>query len=78
MEQSQPRLREGGNGPGHCAGLLQGAQAKSNKRQVKDLERSAAAAEKNVEAAHVALDATPKTVTENVIRPYTYIERRSR
>ena len=54
---------------------LQGTKTKGHKHQVQDLERSAAAAEKNVEAAHVLLDATPKTVTENIIRPYTYIKK---
>lgn len=54
---------------------LQGAQAKGNKHQVQDLQRSAGAAEKNVEAAHVALDATPKMITENIVRPYTYIRK---
>ena len=30
------------------------------------------AAEKKVEHCHVLLDSTPKTVTKDIIRPYTY------
>src|SRR5215469_3479305 len=52
--------------------LLQGAEAKGDKRKVQDLARSAHEAEKVVEDAHVVLDSTPKTVTENVLRPYSY------
>jgi hypothetical protein len=51
---------------------LQGAEAKGNKKQIGELNNAVQAAQKNVEDAHVKLDATPKTVTTDVLRPYTY------
>jgi uncharacterized protein YqgV (UPF0045/DUF77 family) len=51
---------------------LQGAQAKGNKKQIEEMKRAVEAAQKAVEEAHVKLDATPKTVTTDVLRPYTY------
>jgi hypothetical protein len=51
---------------------LQGAEAKGGKKKIDDLKQAVAVAQKGVEAAHVALDATPKTVTTDVLRPYTY------
>jgi hypothetical protein len=54
---------------------LQGAEAKGNRTQVNDLTRTAHEAQRRVEDAHAALDATPKTVTTDIIRPYTYTKR---
>lgn len=51
---------------------LQGAEAKGNKKEVEDLSNSVHEAEKRVQDAHVALDSTPRTITTDVIRPYTY------
>jgi hypothetical protein len=51
---------------------LQGAEAKGNKKLIGDLNRAVQAAQKSVEDAHIALDSTPKTVTTDVLRPYTY------
>lgn len=51
---------------------LQGAEAKGNKPEVKVQTQTIKEAEKAVEDAHVLLDSTPKTRTEDVIRPYSY------
>jgi hypothetical protein len=51
---------------------LQGAETKGNKSEVKELGQTIKEAEKAVEDAHVVLDSTPKTRTEDVIRPYSY------
>jgi hypothetical protein len=54
---------------------LQGAEARGIKKTVEDLTKSVAEAQKAVELAHDRLDATPKTVTTDVIRSYTYTKR---
>jgi hypothetical protein len=55
---------------------LQGAEeAKKGKKEIMDLNKSMQDALKRVEDAHVLLDSTPRTVTEDVIRPYTYTRR---
>jgi len=54
---------------------LQGAEAKGNKKEVTDLNNSVHDAEKKVEDAHVLLDSTPRTVTTDIVRPYTYTKK---
>jgi hypothetical protein len=54
---------------------LQGGEARGNKNEIKELGQAVAVAQKSVEDAHVLLDSTPKTVTTDVIRPYTYTKR---
>jgi len=51
---------------------LQGAQAKGNKKLIAESNDAVRAAQKNVEDAHIKLDSTPKSVTTDVLRPYTY------
>jgi hypothetical protein len=51
---------------------LQGAEARGKKDEIKKLNVSVQAAQKVVEDAHDKLDSTPKTVTRDVVRPYTY------
>jgi hypothetical protein len=51
---------------------LEGAQARGKGGKIKEAKEAVEAAQKKVEDAHVQLDSTPKTVTKDVIRPYTY------
>jgi hypothetical protein len=51
---------------------LQGAEAHGNKDEIKRLNEAVRLAQKSVEGAHITLDATPKTTTRDIIRPYTY------
>ena len=51
---------------------LEGAQARGKGGKIKEAKEAVEAAQKKVEDAHVALDSTPKTLTKDVIRPYTY------
>lgn len=51
---------------------LQGGETRGKKGEIKDLNNSVSQAQKNVEEAHVLLDSTPKTVTKDIIRNYTY------
>jgi len=51
---------------------LEGAQARGKGGKIKEAKQAVDAAEKKVAEAHVLLDSTPKTVTKDVIRPYTY------
>jgi len=51
---------------------LQGAEAHGNKDEIKRLNEDVRMAQKSVEGAHITLDATPKTTTKDIIRPYTY------
>ena len=54
---------------------LQGAESKGNKRDVKDLAAKIAAGQKQVSAAQDFADSLPRTVTQDVIRPYQYTRR---
>lgn len=54
---------------------LQGAEAHGNKGEIKELNASVADAQQRVVNAHIQLDATPRTVTRDIIRPYTYHRR---
>ena len=51
---------------------LEGAQARGKSGQIKEAKSAVDAAERKVEDAHVLLDSTPKTITKDVIRSYTY------
>ncbi|MGB7984602.1 MAG: hypothetical protein WCF54_05530 [Terracidiphilus sp.] len=51
---------------------LQGATARGKKDEIKKQSDIVQAAGKVVEDAHDKLDSTPKTVTRDIIRPYTY------
>jgi hypothetical protein len=54
---------------------LEGAEAKGNKRDIKDLNAKIAADQKQVSAAQAVADSLPKSVTQDVIRPYQYTRR---
>jgi hypothetical protein len=55
---------------------LQGAEAaKRGKKEIEDLSASVAGAEKTVQEASTRLDAIPKTVPQDVERPYTYYKK---
>jgi hypothetical protein len=54
---------------------LEGAEAKGNKRDIKDLNAKIAGDQKQVSAAQAAADSLPKFVTQDVIRPYQYTRR---
>ncbi len=55
---------------------LEGATVHDKKKEISDAKASVAAAEKKVEEASVKLDAIPKTLPQDIIKPYTYTERR--
>jgi hypothetical protein len=54
---------------------LQGAQAKGDKQSINTYTQQIESAKKEVEDGHVQLDSTQKTVTVDVIRPYTYTKK---
>ena len=54
---------------------LQGAEAHGKKGEIKELNVTVADAQQRVVNAHIQLDSTPKTVTRDIIRPYTYHRR---
>ena len=54
---------------------LQGAEAKGNKHDIKDLNEKVAADQKQVSTAQALADSLPKTVTQDVVRPYQYTRR---
>jgi hypothetical protein len=51
---------------------LEGATAANKSQKIKEAKEQVEVAQKKVEEARVQLDSTPKTVTKDVIRPYTY------
>ena len=51
---------------------LEGAEASKKGGAIKDANRDVDAAVKKVQHLHEILDSTPKTVTRDIIRPYTY------
>jgi hypothetical protein len=51
---------------------LQGAEARGNRDEISRLDDAVREAQKSVEGAHITLDATPKSTTRDIIRPYTY------
>jgi hypothetical protein len=55
---------------------LEGATAHDKKKEISDAKASVAAAETKVEQVSVRLDAIPKTLPQDIIKPYTYTERR--
>jgi hypothetical protein len=54
---------------------LQGAESKGNKKGIKDLNEKIAQEQKTASDEQAALDSIPKTVTQDVIRPYNYSQR---
>jgi hypothetical protein len=52
--------------------VLEGAQAANKSSKIKEAKEVVDAAQKKVNEAGVLLDSTPKTITKDVIRPYTY------
>jgi hypothetical protein len=54
---------------------LQGAEAHGKKGEIKELNVTVAEAQQRVVNAHIQLDSTPRTVTRDIIRPYTYHRR---
>jgi hypothetical protein len=54
---------------------LEGAEAKGNKRDIKELNARIAADQKQVSEAQSVADSLPRTVTQDVIRPYQYTRR---
>ncbi len=67
------RLYDSGMNELHTAqAALQGAEAKGNKKAIQEASRDVAAAQKKVDDARVQLDATAKSRTEDIIRPYSY------
>jgi hypothetical protein len=55
--------------------MLEGAEASKKSGKIKQAKAEVAAAERRREDANVVLDSTPKTVTKDIIRPYTYRKR---
>jgi hypothetical protein len=51
---------------------LEGAEASKKSGMIKEANRDVEAAVKKVQHLHELLDSTPKTVTRDIIRPYTY------
>ncbi len=56
-------------------GALQGATAHGKKKEIADANAQVSAAQKSVEETHAKLDAIPKTIPVDVIKPYTYTEK---
>ena len=56
-------------------GALGGAESHGKGKEIKQLTAKVAAAQKALEDAHVVLDSTPRTVTRDIIRPYSYHKR---
>jgi tetratricopeptide (TPR) repeat protein len=55
--------------------VLEGAQAHGKKKEIADAESALEDAQKRVEDAHSKLDAIPKTVLSDVVKPYSYTRR---
>jgi len=55
--------------------ILQGASAHGKKKEIEEANRQVAAAQKRVEEASAKLDAIPKTLSVDIIKPYTYTEK---
>jgi hypothetical protein len=53
---------------------LEGATAHGKKKDIENANSAVAAAQAKVEAAHARLDAIPKSIPEDIERPYTYTE----
>jgi hypothetical protein len=51
---------------------LQGAQSKGNKKVVTEASNSVAVAQKKLDTLRAQMDTTPKSRTEDLIRPYSY------
>ncbi len=55
--------------------LLRALNRRGNKRDIKDLNAKIAADQKQISTAQALADSLPKTVTQDVIRPYQYTRR---
>ena len=55
--------------------VLEGAQAHGKKKEIADAESALEESQKRVEDAHGKLDAIPKTVLSDVVKPYSYTRR---
>ena len=55
--------------------ILEGAQAHGKKKEMADANAAVEVAQKKVEEAHRKLDTIPKTVLNDVVKPYTYTRR---
>lgn len=67
------RVYDSGMNELHTAqAALQGAEAKGNKKTIQEASREVINAQKKVDDVRVQLDATAKSRTEDIIRPYTY------
>jgi hypothetical protein len=67
------RLYDSENDELHTAqAALQGAESKGNKKAIQDATRAVTAAQKRVDDTRAELDATAKSRTEDIIRPYNY------
>jgi hypothetical protein len=56
-------------------GALQGATAHGKKKEIEQANAEFSAAQKRVEDARAKLDAIPKTLPADIIKPYTYTEK---
>jgi hypothetical protein len=54
---------------------LEGAEAKGNKHDIKELNEKIAVDQKQISTAQALADSLPKSVTQDVIRPYQYTRR---
>ena len=52
--------------------ILEGAQAHGKKKEIAEAQKQVAGAQAKVEEAHRKMDALPKTVPSDVVKPYTY------
>ena len=55
--------------------VLEGAQAHGKKKDIADASAAVAAAQQRVADAHRKLDAIPKTLPNDIIKPYTYTKK---
>jgi hypothetical protein len=56
-------------------GALQGASSHGKKKEIADANSQVSAAQRRVEESHAKLDAIPRTVPVDIIKPYTYTEK---
>ncbi len=56
-------------------GALQGASSHGKKKEIADANNEVSVAQKKVEETHAKLDAIPKTLPVDIIKPYTYTEK---
>ena len=56
-------------------GAMQGATSHGKKKEIADANSQVSAAQRRVEEAHAKLDTIPKTLSVDIIKPYTYTEK---